>query len=83
MQLQMSIFSMSRWVWKDEKNEYDVFLRFFLQKWQNMSFKLNEIINDLKEFKMKFSRSIFLKRAVLKTEFRIHDQENLHDMFRS
>ena len=32
---------------------------------------------------IKFSRSIFLGQAVLETGFRVHDQENLHDMSRS
>ena len=48
-----------------------------------MGFKLNEIMDDLEKFEMQFSKSIFLGRAVLETEFRVHDQEHLHDMSRS
>ena len=48
-----------------------------------MSFKLNEIMDDLEKFEIPFFKSIFLRRAVLKNEFKIHDQENFHDMSRS
>ena len=83
LQLQVSTFIMPKWVWKDGKDGYDAFLRPFMHKWQDMGFKLNEIMHDLEEFEMQFSRSIFLGRAVLETGFRVHDQENLHDMSRS
>ena len=50
-----------------------IWCKALVHKWQDMGFKLNEIMHDLEKFEIKFSSSIFLGQAVLETGFRVHD----------